>query len=127
MRALFSNVLENKGASQLHAAAISYKDKGILIIGNSGAGKITTFSTMSLIEGVDLISNDRVIVWNESGKLFVSAWSIRYKIGIGTILNNPILMKNLNERIIKNNTEIMNYNDKISIFNWEIENIFEKK
>ena len=57
----------------IHATFISFKDKGILFIGKSGAGKSDLALRMIMDYGAILVADDRVNVENIDGKLYGSA------------------------------------------------------
>jgi hypothetical protein len=57
-----------KGAI-IHACGILRKETGILLVGESGAGKSTIARLLSKEEGFEVLSDDRVIVRKESGAL----------------------------------------------------------
>jgi hypothetical protein len=57
-----------KGAI-IHACGISRKETGIIFVGESGAGKSTIARLLSEEKGIEVLSDDRVIVRRENGSL----------------------------------------------------------
>lgn len=96
----------------IHAGCISYKNKGILILGDSGTGKSDLALRMIMDKGAELVSDDRTDIENIDGRLFASApqnlaglMEVR---GVG-ILNFPFKKKtqiNLLVQLVKNPQEI---------------------
>ena len=60
----------------LHACGIVIEDKGILFLGESGAGKSTLARMWHQKNGVDILSDDRVIVRKQAGefKVYGTPW-----------------------------------------------------
>jgi hypothetical protein len=56
-----------QGLVPLHAACVGVRGRGLLVLGDSGAGK-STFTLMSLLEGLDLLSEDSVFVLPQDGR-----------------------------------------------------------
>jgi hypothetical protein len=52
----------------LHACGIVIEDKGILFVGESGAGKSTLAKLWDQENGVDILSDDRIIVRKQGGQ-----------------------------------------------------------
>lgn len=96
----------------IHAGCISYKNKGILILGDSGTGKSDLALRMIMDKGAKLVSDDRTDIENIDGRLFASApqnlaglMEVR---GVG-ILNFPFKKKmqiDLLVQLVKNPQEI---------------------
>jgi len=64
--------LEEKSLLNLHASAVSFSGKGILILGASGSGKSKL--ALALIScGAILIADDQVILSNQKNKIILSA------------------------------------------------------
>jgi ABC-type cobalamin/Fe3+-siderophores transport system ATPase subunit len=55
-------ILNNLGMYSLHSSAVTKDGKGILLIGNSGAGKTTVAHSLSKNAGYTMISGDRTVV-----------------------------------------------------------------
>ena len=58
---LFSRWASESDRILLHAAAVGWKGKGVLIVGRSGSGK-STFSVSCLTAGLDFVSDDYTLV-----------------------------------------------------------------
>lgn len=56
------NMLFEEGWTALHGSAISILDKNYLFLGHTGAGKTTLSAYLSIQNGVDIISEDIVII-----------------------------------------------------------------
>lgn len=74
----------NSGYLLLHAAGVSYKEKGIAICGMSGAGKSTLALHMMGL-GTNFISNDRILIKTKS-RLEMTGVAKYPRINPGTIL-----------------------------------------
>lgn len=64
---LFSRWASDSGLILLHAAAVGWDGKGVLIAGRSGSGK-STFAVSCLTAGLDFVSDDYALIC-ESGQL----------------------------------------------------------
>ena len=62
MELLLMHYLAQKRGVILHACGIVIEDRGILFVGESGAGKSTLATMWDQENGVDILSDDRVIV-----------------------------------------------------------------
>ncbi len=80
----------NQGGVLGHAAGVSLNGRGLALAGFSGMGK-STLSLRILSEGADFVSNDRLIVQNVSGKLFIYGVAKYPRINPGTIIHNEDL------------------------------------
>jgi HPr kinase/phosphorylase len=54
----------------LHASAVSWEDRAVLLTGASGSGK-SSVSLQLMALGARLVGDDRVILWREDGSLRV--------------------------------------------------------
>ncbi|MBN2119699.1 MAG: hypothetical protein JW734_01410 [Candidatus Omnitrophica bacterium] len=59
---LMINLLSKGKGIILHSCGVSYKNKGFLFVGSSGAGKSTIAKLWKDKEGVDILNDDRIIV-----------------------------------------------------------------
>lgn len=57
----------------IHATLVSYKNKGILLLGESGAGKSDVALRMIMEHQAILVADDRVDLFCKDGKLYGSA------------------------------------------------------
>jgi hypothetical protein len=62
LQTLFHWALREFGWQVLHAAAVGHADGGLLLIGNSGAGKSTTSLSCLLHPGLQFLSDDKCLV-----------------------------------------------------------------
>lgn len=86
----------SKGSLLGHAAAVTWKEKGIAIAGFSGAGK-STLSLQLMSKGTDFISNDRLMVNLSGNGLVMRGVAKLPRINPGTILNNEDIRNILSE------------------------------
>jgi len=63
--AVFTLATRAQGLMPLHAACVGHKGRGILLFGNSGAGK-STASLHCVLRGLDFLSEDSVLVTPDS-------------------------------------------------------------
>lgn len=82
--------LLHRGALLTHAAAISHGGRGLAFAGFSGMGK-STLALHLMSRGVTLVSNDRVLVRREEGRLRIHGVAKHPRINPGTALHNPDL------------------------------------
>lgn len=95
IRSVFTNAVESMGGIQLHAAGVSLNQKGIVILGKSGAGKTSLMTGLVLASKGDyeIISNDRINFWGSNKELLISGWPMGYFLGLGTIVSHEKLIK----------------------------------
>lgn len=86
----------NLGYQLGHAASVALGEKGIAIAGFSGMGK-STLSLEIMKKGTDFISNDRVMILKENGKVDLEGVAKHPRINPGTILNNDSLISLIEE------------------------------
>lgn len=79
-----------KGALLFHAAGVAVGGRGLCLVGFSGAGK-STLALEIMRHGTDFISNDRVMVARESGRLTMTGVAKMPRINPGTVLHNDSL------------------------------------
>ncbi len=80
------------GAVYVHAAAFSHRGRGVLVAGHKGAGKTTTLVTGLQLLGADYVTNDRLLLRQESGQLVGRPWPMHMRVGVGTLLAMPDLI-----------------------------------
>ena len=73
---IFYNLAERKrqemGMITVHAAAVAKDDKGILIVGDKGAGKTSLMLAFCLNQGFKIIGNDMIVISGKENPLLVS-------------------------------------------------------
>ena len=80
----------NQGGLLGHAAGVASNGRGISLAGFSGAGK-STLALHLMSKGTDFISNDRVMIEEDSPGLTMFGVAKQPRINPGTALNNPDL------------------------------------
>lgn len=105
--------VELQGDSMLfHAAGVSKNNEGIILAAQSGKGKSTTALNL-MNEGLDFVSNDRIVLKKEEDKFTMVGVPKHPRINPGTILNNPKL-----KGLLKDPERFQNMNQN-EIWNWE--------
>lgn len=83
LRSIAYGINEDKGMILLHAAAVQYDEKGIVIIGEKGSGK-TTMLINFIMSNANFISNDRVFI---NDKMEIISFPQALRIGVGSFEN----------------------------------------
>ncbi len=95
VRSLFMNRMVGSGYMYVHAAAVRYQGKGVLICGDSGKGKTSTIlDFLENCEG-ELVANDKVYIGQEDGTLYVQGWPTVVTLGVGSMKKHQRLNKYL--------------------------------
>jgi HprK-related kinase B len=81
----------DQGALLAHAAAVSLDGKGLALAGFSGAGK-STLALHMMSRGSIFVSNDRLLIEENHGAVFMQGVPKLPRINPGTALNNPDLI-----------------------------------
>ena len=68
---LMLNYLAQIGSVIVHACGIDYKGKGILFVGESGAGKSTLTKIWNEEKGVEILSDDRIIIRKKNAQYWM--------------------------------------------------------
>ena len=68
---LMVNYLARIGSMIVHACGIDYRGKGILFVGESGAGKSTLTKIWNRENGVEILSDDRIIIRKKNGEYWI--------------------------------------------------------
>lgn len=98
IRSVMCRSAEVQGYSIYHAAGVVLNGKGILIVGESGRGKTTTF--LELIQaGSKPVSNDRVFIKDKDGPLQMHEWPSFVNTSVGTIQKMPQMRHLLPENL----------------------------
>lgn len=86
-REILLRQLENVGGCFAHAAAVCRRDsgKGLLVFGDSGAGKSTTVWQLCQTADFDYVSNDKSIVVCHEGQVRVVCWPLAIRLGTGAL------------------------------------------
>ncbi len=59
---VFSKLLADRGGFITHAAGLDWNGRGVLFLGHSGAGKSTIAELFARVEGVEVLSDDRLAI-----------------------------------------------------------------
>lgn len=86
-REILLRQLENIGGCFAHAAAVSRRggSNGLLVFGDSGAGKSTTVWQLCQTGDFDYVSNDKSIVVRHEGQVRVVCWPLAIRLGTGAL------------------------------------------
>jgi hypothetical protein len=68
---LMVNYLDRVGSIIVHASGIDYRGKGLLFVGESGAGKSTLTRIWNKEKGVEILSDDRIIIRKMNGEYWM--------------------------------------------------------
>lgn len=121
LRSIAYGFNEDKGMILLHAAAVQYAEKGIVIIGEKGSGKTTTLINFIMCNA-NIISNDRVFV---DDKMEIVGFPQALRIGVGSFENAKNIRKYFqNKDFYRSQTDINNATFKYLITVDEICTIF---
>lgn len=90
MRETTLRALEVARCVSLHAAAVTLRDRGILIVGPSGAGK-TSLLVAFLLAGSAFVCNDRAILTPDARDVLTLPLPVR--VGVGTAVSVPQLLE----------------------------------
>lgn len=63
---MYLQILANKGASFIHASAVEYNNKAIIILGNHHSGKTTTLLQLLESGKTNFITNDKLVLLKEN-------------------------------------------------------------
>ena len=121
---------EDNNGLFMHGTGLTINEEGILILGNSRAGK-TTLATklLSTEEEINFLSNDRVFIYHDK-ESSMEYFPIPIVYAIGTVRNNPKLdnyfreTKILETRMGKNYETALN-NDKVDVPLADISKMFD--
>jgi hypothetical protein len=92
---------EGEGGLFIHCACVRLRGLGVLIVGNSGAGKTTTLMSLMSAEGAEFVTNDRGIVRIVENQVELETWPTAIRVGMGTALASHSLkdaLANLSRR-----------------------------
>lgn len=85
IRSLMPRAAEVNGSCVIHAAGVRYKERGIMIVGESGNGKTTTFVDF-ILHGASPVSNDRVFIPSDPDQtLEMFEWPSFVNTSVGTM------------------------------------------
>jgi len=88
IRSVMCRSAEYRGYSIYHAAGTVVDGKGVMIVGESGQGKTTTFLEFISSQGTP-ISNDRVFICDDSLELRMHEWPSFVNTSVGTLQKIP--------------------------------------
>jgi hypothetical protein len=91
VRQVMTGQLLASGAVYAHAAALTYQGHGILVAGHRRRGKTTTLLALLRHVGGDYVTNDRLLLSVEGGRVTGYPWPAHMRIGVGTLLAFPEL------------------------------------
>lgn len=63
VRRVLPRLMSARGAVTVHAASLATRGGGVVLFGNSGAGKSTTTAALSAMPGWDMLSDDLSTLW----------------------------------------------------------------
>lgn len=86
-REILLRCLENVGGCFAHAAALCTRDglRGLLVIGDSGAGKSTTVWQLCRTGRFDYVSNDKSVVVGGERTIRIVCWPLAVRLGMGAL------------------------------------------
>lgn len=123
LRSIAYGINEDKNMVLMHGAALSYFNKGVVILGKKGAGK-TTLLVDFLKMGSDIISNDRLFI---TGDLSIISFPQTLRVGVGTFNNEEKITQYFNEKHFFRMQDKNSSNFKYLIVFNEIQSIFGSK
>lgn len=127
IRSLLPRVGENNNYSIFHSAGLIFKGKGVMVVGESGKGKTTTFLDL-LKSGGTPLSNDRVMInSNFKDHLVMDTWPSFINTSIGTINKFPELHHLYDTSEIHDLHELWNSKKKIPIEPSDFKRLFNKE
>lgn len=92
IREILLRSLENNMEIFFHASAIEYKGSGIIITGDSGAGKTSLMTHFVANSDAAFLANDRVII-TKSNELIIKQFPLPIRLGMGTAKQYNELLK----------------------------------
>ncbi|MGE7983652.1 hypothetical protein [Solibacillus sp. NPDC093137] len=92
IREILLRSLENKMEIFFHASAIEFKGSGIIITGDSGAGKTSLMTHFVANSDAAFLANDRVII-TKSNELIIKQFPLPIRLGLGTAKQYNELIK----------------------------------
>lgn len=110
--ALYMQHMLNDNTQLFHAAAVAKNNDGIVIAAPSGKGKSTTALKL-LNEGLDFVSNDRVMLSKENESYVLYGVPKYPRVNPGTLLNNDKL-----KHLLSNPTKYENMSRE-ELWQWE--------
>lgn len=88
IREIIVRLEENNQKLTMHGTGIAFNGKGILLLGDKGAGKTTLFSKLLSVGENTVLSNDRVFLYVEENKIKMDYFPIPVVYKAGTVINN---------------------------------------
>lgn len=79
VRTLGYFLLNLEGVALVHASAVMYRGKAIVLVGEKGSGK-TTLGSVLLEKGCRFLASDRCLLWLLKNRAMVSGWMCTYRL-----------------------------------------------
>ncbi len=79
IRVLIQDSLRPRGCLEIHAASVVWQERGLLLLGDKGAGKTTVSYYLHLVEHAAYVSADRLLIWGEGMRLRTSGTISSYR------------------------------------------------
>jgi hypothetical protein len=108
LRHILQNSAIGAGGITLHASAVKINNSGLCIIGPSGSGKTTILLNSLKNPNAQIISNDKVILFNIDSEFYISGTSYSANIIPGTLNGFPDFKRFIIERYAKH-TAVMDF------------------
>jgi HprK-related kinase B len=90
INATFAKAVMRRGYVLLHAAAVSWRDRAVVLAGPPGAGK-STVALHCVEHGLRFVSNDRVLAKLTGGGPHIIGYPKQPRVNPGTLLGHPRL------------------------------------
>lgn len=108
---ILSRLAEKNKSAVFHTAIASKDNKGIMIIGDKGAGKTTTLIKLLKDYNMNFVTSDRGYLKLNNNKIFASGWPEPLNVGygslkaftLGNIINSEIIKKGQEKIVIPYN------------------------
>lgn len=92
VREVLLDYCEARGYVMLHASAVTDGARVILVVGDKGSGKTTLALHAALARGFRLLSNDHLILYQQTGELVLTSLPTPLPIKVGTYLDYEYLL-----------------------------------
>ena len=113
-------MMPNSEITVLHASAVQLGDRAVLITGGKGAGKTTTLIHLVKKLGGRVVSGDKVLLFDQDGKVMAKGWPDFPHIGGGTLSSFADLSAELGlaaqDRIAREHAKVKHLFDPHSLY-----------